>query len=72
MSYQPAITIPPHDRYRCLQPTPIPSYLLAIAAGNLQYQPFQVPDGKQWKSGVWSEPELMDSSFWEFSRDTTR
>ncbi|KAG1767142.1 hypothetical protein EDD22DRAFT_876852 [Suillus occidentalis] len=54
------------------QPTPIPSYLLAIAAGNLQYQPFQVPDGKQWKSGVWSEPELMDSSFWEFSRDTTR
>ncbi|KAG1880216.1 hypothetical protein F4604DRAFT_1751031 [Suillus subluteus] len=52
------------------QPTPIPSYLLAIAAGNLQYRPFQVPDGKQWKSGVWSEPELMDSSFWEFSRDT--
>ncbi|KAG1838375.1 hypothetical protein DFJ58DRAFT_814207 [Suillus subalutaceus] len=54
------------------QPTPIPSYLLAIAAGNLQYRPFQVPDGKQWKSGVWSEPELMDSSFWEFSRDTAR
>ncbi|KAG1717493.1 hypothetical protein EDB19DRAFT_1814438, partial [Suillus lakei] len=52
------------------QPTPIPSYLLAIAAGNLQYQPFQVPEGKQWKSGVWSEPELMASAFWEFSRDT--
>jgi leukotriene-A4 hydrolase len=54
------------------QPTPIPSYLLAIAAGNFQYRPFQVPNGKQWKSGVWSEPELMDSSFWEFSRDTAR
>ncbi|OJA13741.1 hypothetical protein AZE42_01549 [Rhizopogon vesiculosus] len=51
-------------------PTPIPSYLIAIAAGNLEYQPFQVPEGKQWTSGVWSEPELMADSFWEFSRDT--
>lgn len=72
MSHQLIITIPLNDRYWCLQPTPIPSYLLAIAAGNLQYQSFQVPDGKQWKSGVWSEPELMDKSFWEFSRDTAR
>ncbi|KAH7921995.1 hypothetical protein BV22DRAFT_1121755 [Leucogyrophana mollusca] len=54
------------------QPVPIPSYLLAIAAGNFRYHPFTVPDGKTWTSGVWAEPELIDAAFWEFSEDTTR
>ena len=51
---------------------PIPSYLIAIAAGNVIYKPFAVPEGKTWTSGVWAEPELMDVAYWEFKEDTTR
>lgn len=50
----------------------IPSYLIAIAVGNLRYKPFSKPIGKQWSSGLWAEPEILDSAFWEFSEDTTR
>ncbi|KAF8633192.1 hypothetical protein AX15_001489 [Amanita polypyramis BW_CC] len=58
--------------YTYEQPIPIPSYLIAIAAGNLVYKPFPVPEGKQWRSGVWAEPESIQSAYWEFSEDTTR
>ncbi|PPQ99607.1 hypothetical protein CVT24_005183, partial [Panaeolus cyanescens] len=54
------------------QPIPIPSYLLAIAVGNLVYKTFSKPAGKEWTSGIWAEPELIDASFWEFKEDTTR
>ncbi|EGN94342.1 hypothetical protein SERLA73DRAFT_188178 [Serpula lacrymans var. lacrymans S7.3] len=54
------------------QPVPIPSYLIAIAAGNVRYRPFPVVDGKDWTSGVWAEPELMTAAYWEFSEDTTK
>jgi len=54
------------------QPIPIPSYLLAIASGNLTYRAFPRYDDKQWTSGIWAEPELIDSSYWEFSEDTAR
>jgi hypothetical protein len=57
---------------RIWQPVAIPSYLLAIAVGNLCYKPFPRPIGKQWSSGLWAEPELLDAAFWEFSGDTTR
>ncbi|TFY77753.1 hypothetical protein EWM64_g6259 [Hericium alpestre] len=49
------------------QPVPIPSYLIAIASGNLCYRSFPAVEGKSWTSGVWAEPELMDSSYWEFT-----
>lgn len=55
-----------------IQPVPIPCYLLAIAVGNVRYRPFSKPEGKQWTSGIWAEPELIDASYWEFSEDTTR
>ncbi|CAA7267762.1 unnamed protein product [Cyclocybe aegerita] len=54
------------------QPVPIPSYLIAIAAGNVCYRPFSKPKDKQWTSGIWAEPELIEASYWEFSEDTTR
>jgi len=72
---------PPHDgkiigkdpvTYVYNQPIAIPSYLIAIAAGDLRYRAFVKPDGKTWDSGIWTEPSLMDAAFWEFSEDTTR
>ncbi|KAH7908136.1 hypothetical protein BJ138DRAFT_1208110 [Hygrophoropsis aurantiaca] len=59
-------------KYTYDQPVPIPSYLLAIAAGNFRYRPFTTPEGKTWTSGVWAEPELIDAAHWEFNEDTTR
>ncbi|KAJ3565633.1 hypothetical protein NP233_g7504 [Leucocoprinus birnbaumii] len=58
--------------YRYNQPVPIPSYLIAIAAGNIHYRPFPPYPGKTWKSGIWAEPELLEASYWEFSEDTTK
>ncbi|KAI0809140.1 peptidase family M1-domain-containing protein [Irpex lacteus] len=58
--------------YTYQQPVPIPSYLIAIAAGDVVYKPFPAVEGKTWKSGIWAEPELIDSAYWEFSEDTGR
>ncbi|TIB91004.1 hypothetical protein E3Q06_00076 [Wallemia mellicola] len=58
--------------YEYNQPIPMPSYLLAIASGKLIFKPFEVPTGVKWNAGVWTEPELMDASFWEFKEDTSR
>lgn len=72
---------PPHDgkvigrdivAYTYNQPVAIPSYLIAIAAGDLRYRAFAKPAGKSWNSGIWTEPSLLDAAFWEFSEDTTR
>ncbi|GLB36698.1 putative leukotriene A4 hydrolase, C-terminal [Lyophyllum shimeji] len=72
---------PPHDgkvigkdqvTYVYRQPVPIPSYLIAIAAGNVVYRGFPQYEDKQWTSGIWAEPELIDSAYWEFSEDTAR
>ncbi|KDQ30245.1 hypothetical protein PLEOSDRAFT_154934 [Pleurotus ostreatus PC15] len=51
-------------------PVPIPSYLIAIACGDVRYKPFPPPDGKTWKSGIWAEPAMIDAAYWEFSADT--
>ncbi|TFK71738.1 hypothetical protein BDN72DRAFT_793498 [Pluteus cervinus] len=58
--------------YTYEQPVPIPSYLIAIAAGNVVYRGFSTPDGKQWKCGVWAEPESIDDAYYEFSEDTVK
>ncbi|EKM60600.1 uncharacterized protein PHACADRAFT_246632 [Phanerochaete carnosa HHB-10118-sp] len=58
--------------YRYNQPIPIPSYLIAIAAGNIVYKPFPAMPDKNWTSGVWTEPELIDAAYWEFKEDTGR
>ncbi|KAN0101130.1 Peptidase family M1 domain containing protein [Tylopilus felleus] len=58
--------------YTYNQPIPIPSYLLAIASGNVVYRAFEVPDGKTWTSGVWAEPELVDAAWYEFNQDAPK
>ncbi|CAL1696869.1 unnamed protein product [Somion occarium] len=77
----PPSTGPAHDgkvigkdvvTYTYKQPIPIPSYLIAIAAGNLRYKAFPKVEGKDWTSGIWAEPELIDAAYWEFEADTTR
>jgi leukotriene-A4 hydrolase len=57
---------------RMIKPVPIASYILAIASGNLIFREFDVPHGVNWTSGVWTEPEMMDRCYWEFSADTTK
>jgi len=47
--------------YRFDMPQPIPSYLLAIAVGNLYFAPL----GED--TGVYTEPELLDASVYEFA-----
>ncbi len=47
--------------YRFEMPQPIPSYLLAIAVGNI----FFAPLGEQ--TGVYAEPELLEASVFEFA-----
>ncbi|KAI0641084.1 peptidase family M1-domain-containing protein [Trametes meyenii] len=56
--------------YEYNQPIPIPTYLIAIAAGNFRYRALPKVEGKEWSSGVWAEPELLDATYWEFSEDT--
>jgi len=42
-------------------PQPIPSYLMALAVGNLQFTPF----GE--RTGVYAEPEVLEKAAWEFA-----
>ena len=52
---------PRGGEYRFEMPQPIPSYLLAIAVGNLYFSPL----GET--TGVYTEPELLDASVYEFA-----
>ncbi|ODN78985.1 leukotriene A-4 hydrolase/aminopeptidase [Cryptococcus amylolentus CBS 6039] len=52
------------------QPVGIPSYLIAIGAGELVYKPFEKLKGRDWQTGCWTEPDTMDAAFWEFHKDT--
>ena len=53
------------------QPVPIPSYLIAIDAGNFRYRGLDKAEGK-WTSGIWAEPETIEAAYWEFSADVGR
>lgn len=52
------------------QKVKIPSYLIAIAAGNLVYK--NISKNEQWSTGVWSEPEQIEEAHWEFKEDTEK
>lgn len=52
---------PRTGEYRFEMPQPIPSYLLAIAVGNFYFAPL----GED--TGIYSEPELLDASVYEFA-----
>jgi leukotriene-A4 hydrolase len=47
--------------YRYVQSIPIPSYLIVIAAGKVEYR--KLSD----RCGVWAEPELADAAAKEFT-----
>jgi len=47
--------------YLFKMPQPIPSYLLAIAAGDLVFKPVSA------RSGVWAEPSMVDKATAEFA-----
>ena len=51
--------------YEFEMPQPIPSYLLAIAVGNIYFAP--IGD----ETGVYSEPQLLDASAFEFADTQT-
>ena len=51
--------------YSFTMPQPIPSYLMAIAAGDLMFKPISE------RSGVWAEPDMVDAAVAEFA-DTER
>ncbi|MFC0676643.1 M1 family metallopeptidase [Lysobacter korlensis] len=51
---------PRDGEYSFKMPQPIPSYLLAIAAGDLVFKPISE------RSGVWAEPSAVDKSVKEF------
>lgn len=52
---------PPGGEYRFSMPQPIPSYLLALAVGNLEFAAFGDA------TGVYAEPEVLPAAAWEFA-----
>jgi aminopeptidase N len=52
---------PRSGEYHFEMPQPIPSYLLAIAVGNVFFSPI----GEQ--TGVYAEPEMLSAATWEFA-----
>ena len=47
--------------YRFRMPQPVPSYLMAIAVGDLEFRPFDT------RSGVYAEPPVIEAAAKEFS-----
>ena len=54
-----------NGNYHFQMPQPIPSYLMAIAAGDLVFEPISE------RSGVWAEPGMVEAAVAEFA-DTER
>lgn len=60
MSAENPTELNPEGVYQFHMPQPIPSYLMAIAVGNLRYEPMSE------RTAVYSEPELIDAAKAEF------
>ena len=52
--------------FRFRMPQPIPSYLFAIAVGNLDFRELGP------RTGVYAEPEVIESAAWEFAENEAR
>ncbi|GAA5864072.1 hypothetical protein JCM8547_005126 [Rhodosporidiobolus lusitaniae] len=52
--------------YEWNQPVPIPSYLIAIAGGELEFRSL----GK--RTGIWAEPGVVEKAKWEFEEDAEK
>ena len=51
------------SQYRYRMPQPIPSYLFGIAVGNIVFEELGP------HTGVYSEPEILESAIWEFAEN---
>ncbi len=51
----------PEGRFAFSMKQPIPSYLLALAAGDLEFKPISA------RSGVYAEPQVIEKASWEFA-----
>jgi leukotriene-A4 hydrolase len=52
--------------FRFRMPQPIPSYLFALAVGNLDFRELGP------RTGIYAEPELVEAAAWEFAENETR
>lgn len=52
--------------YRFRQPVGIPTYLIAIVGGALEFRPLAP------RVGLWAEPTMIDRAEWEFKQDANR
>jgi len=52
--------------YRFRQPIGIPTYLIAIVGGTLEFRPLAP------RVGVWAEPTMIDRAEWEFKHEANR
>lgn len=52
--------------YRFRQPIGVPTYLIAIVGGTLEFRPLAP------RVGVWAEPTMIDRAEWEFKHDANR
>lgn len=52
--------------FRFRMPQPIPSYLFALAVGNLAFRELGP------RTGVYAEPEIIEAAAWEFAENETR
>jgi len=60
--HEPLLTDEGYDKtYIYDQPTPIPSYLIAIAGGELEFASLGA------RTGVYAEPSLLEAAKWEFA-----
>ncbi|GAA6059566.1 hypothetical protein JCM10212_000622 [Sporobolomyces blumeae] len=62
---QPPITGDLHT-FKFEQPIPVPSYLIAIAGGELEFKSL----GE--RTGIWAEPGMLEKSAWEFEQDAEK
>jgi len=53
-------------KYRFEMPQPIPSYLFAMAIGNLTFRSIGS------RCGIYAEPELIEAAAWEFAENETK
>ncbi len=86
MTYEATVTVPPDllavmsaenpqtkhadGRYEFRMPQPIPSYLLALAVGDLEFRAFPAAGGAE-RSGVYAQPAVIERAAWELA-DTPR
>jgi hypothetical protein len=55
-----------HTTFVFKMPQPIPSYLFAIAVGNLAFRELGP------RTGIYAEPETIDAAAWEFAENETK